>query len=734
MSQQAQNQPSLKKMLGIFLLIAVSGGGLLLYGFIDTQAVRGSYWRDMSKQRKVTELRDPAKRGDIYSSDGKALATTITVCDLYIDLGHRQVRTRDGVVKKDKHGNAVVDTAISVKAFAAKIDTVCMLLHQGRPQMSVAEYKQRIVNERRKAKPSQCFLVAKNIPYTTWLELLHVEGWSRGIIQQLVDDNGNYQDVRHQMRIRIYRSLGANIIGYRNGVSDRYTGLEGYYDSILRGQDGIYMGRRLTRGVWLPTLTDDSLNANGTTQQAKIDGGSITSTIDIRHQDIAENALRQELKRCKARAGCVILMEVETGYVLACANLHKENTDQYNERIDGNIACSGWLQPGSTFKPVIVAAAMSDDSIRIDTAMRLRARVKNFDGTPEGEIIDEHDYGDSMTIAQAIINSSNVAMAELGWQYYRKRRPALIHQVQQVFPSDALYIDLRTFERPQSLSTLKYTRDMTNFCFGYGTAVSPLQLLTFYNAIAANGRMVKPLFCKSITTAEGTTTLRPVVMNSHAFSKKTAKYLQGVLAQVVTDGTAKTISNNSYGIAGKTGTAKLRAQGFSANDAYFVGYFPTDSPKYSCLVLIDSTYGSGGTAAAPVFKKVADGTMALDKDLGRIKLERIEWNTPENSRTPNCKKGYRSDIADSYEQLGIKFPMADSSYRWISYRDGFMPYAPKSNIMPDCTGMTIKDALRLLDDLGITAKFSGCGKVVRQNPKARTPMRKGSTAILELGY
>lgn len=735
MNQPTHSQPSLKKMVTIFLLIAMSGCALLLYGFIKTQAVEGNYWRQKSKERRISELRDPARRGDIYSSDGKSLATTITVCDLYLDLGYRKVVDSDNVPKKDRHGNVKIDTAISRQAFAAKIDTICLLLHQGNPRLSRAEYKQRIVNERSKPNPRQCFLVAKNIPYTTWLSLRQVEGWRRGIIQHTIDENGNYQDVCHQMRIRIYNNLGANAIGFRNGEKDIYTGLEGHYDSILRGQDGIYIGRRLTKGTWLPTLTNDSLTVNETRQQPKIDGGSIVSTIDTRHQDIAEKALRQALQRTNAKAGCVVLMEVSTGYVLACANLHKDpGTQNYSEHIDGNLACSGFLQPGSTFKTVIAAAALSDDSLRIDTTLRLRAKYKKFDETPEGEIKDEHDYGDTLTLAEALIHSSNVAMAELGWQFYRTRRTHLLEQVKQVFPTEALYLDLRTNEKAQKLSTLRYTRDLTNFCYGYGTAVSPLQLLTFYNAIAADGRMVKPLFCKSITTAEGTTTLRPVVLRQHAFSKKTAQYLQGVLKRVVTEGTAQNISNNNYGIAGKTGTAKIKAQGFSSNDSYFVGYFPADKPKYSCIVLIDSTYGSGSSAAAPVFKRVADGTMALDKEMGRIKLGQIEWNTPQASRIPNCKKGYLTDIALNYKQLDIDFPMADSSFRWVAYHDGFMPYEPKANIMPDCTGMTIKDAIRLLADMGITARFSGCGKVVRQTPKPRTPIRKGNTATLELGY
>lgn len=717
MAEQNPKQ-SLKKIIMVFLILSLSGGGLIVYGFVKTQAVNGQYWRQRSKERRTTELRDAAKRGDIYSSDGKTLATTIVVCDLYIDLGYREVKDNDKVALRNKKNKIVYDTTIKHDDFVKNLDTVCLLISQAIPNMSKAECRHKILSERKKQHPNQCFLVARNIPYTAWLQLKEVKGWGRGIIEH-VDD----KDVRHHMRVRIYDNLGANVIGFRNGMLDRYTGLEGYYDSILRGQDGKYIGRRLTRGVWLPE----------TPIQPKIDGQHITATIDTRYQDIAEQALRQTLAQRNASSGCVVLMEANTGYVLAMANLSRDTARRgYFEQLDRNIACSDRLHPGSTFKSVVVAAAMNDDSIRIDTNMRLRSNVKNFDGTEQGEIKDEHVVGDTISLAEAVIYSSNVAMAELGWKFYRNSRSRFVDQVRHVFPSEILNLDLKTNEYRQRINNPRPNRDFLNLCFGYSTAVSPMQLLTFYNAIANGGQMMKPLFCRSIIIDDDVTEIKPVELKEHTLNRASVEFLRNTLQRVVTEGTATSVKGTTYGIAGKTGTAKVKVEEGSANDAFFVGFFPAEKPKYTCLVLIRNTYSSGGAAAAPVMKRVADGVMALDKELGKAKMDRIDWNTPESKRVPSTVKGYMPDIKASYKKMDIDFQLADSTYRWVTYKEQFQNYSPRTDIMPNCVGMTIKDAMRLLDELGIKTRFSGYGRVVSQQPTARTPIRRGNTAVLTL--
>ncbi|MBQ0016065.1 MAG: transpeptidase family protein [Bacteroidales bacterium] len=715
-----------RMVLTLWVLIMI-GATVLLWGLIKIQWVDGDFWRARSQSRKITDQRDPATRGDIFSSDGKTLATSLLVCDLYLDLGHRTCLDADGRPIKDADNKIVVDTTIRTLAFDTTLDLFCQMLHRALPTHSAAYYKTKLSNERRKAKPNQCMLIAHNVPYTQWAALSKVPGWERGVVKSI-----NGKSVAHQIRTHIYGNMAGNVMGFSYGYDNKYTGLEKSYDSLLRGQDGIYRCRRLTRGTWLP---DDNIEAtlDSTPKQMRIDGMNITSTIDTRLQDIAEQSLRKALIQGGGTSGCAILMEVSTGYVLACSNLTRDTTSKkgYTEQIDHNIACSDMYEPGSTFKTVVLTAIMNDTSVNLDTSLRLRCRVKNFDGTPEGEIVDEHALHDTMNVAEVVINSSNVGMSDLGWRYYKNRRKELKDAVCDIFPTQAMHLDLGTAEYNQRFISLRPTRSFLNFCFGYSTAVSPMQMITFYNAIAGNGRMVKPLFCKEVNSGSSNpTTIQPVILNEHICTAATAKCLQDILRQVVERGTATTINNTSYGIAGKTGTAKTRPQGECPNNASFIGFFPADNPKYTCMVLIKNTYRSGGTAAAPVVKQIADCAMALDQEMGKTKILVHDDKLPK--AMPSVPKGYREDIAKIYKLLGLDFRYADTNNLWVSYDNGFAPYTPPSKIMPDCKGMSIKDAMRMLHKMGLKVKFSGYGKVANQTPKARTSIEEGQSVILQL--
>ncbi len=718
-----------KKMFVLCMLLIVMSGCGLLYGLIKIQWIDGDYWRERSQSRKSSEQKDPARRGDIYSSDGKILATALPVCDLYIDLGHRVCTNSDGSVMMDRNNKRVIDTTISDAAYDTNINLICKILHKSKPHRSVEYYKKKIGEERAKATPNQCFLVERNIPYSCWRELKAVAGWRRGILETVNDKN-----VKHYIRAHTYNNVGGNVIGLENGLTDTYTGLEGYYDSILRGRDGIYTCRRLTKGVWLADESENDIDIDSIPTQHKIDGKSITATIDTRYQDIADASLRAALQKNKADGGCAILMEVETGYVLACSNMCRDSNGEggYAEVIDRNIACADIYEPGSVFKPVILTSILNDSTKSIDINMRLRARIKNFDGTSDCELVDDHGDKDTLSLTEVIVQSSNVGMSELGWRYYHSDRARLKELVTRTFPTKALMLDLNTSEYHQKISSLRPNRNFLNFCFGYSTTVSPIQLLTFYNAIAGGGRMVKPLFCKQIGAGDEAQTIAPVVLNEHICSKETAQNITNMLIQVVEQGTAKNIYDPKYKIAGKTGTAKIIPQGISPNNATFACFFPADKPKYSCLVLIKHTYASGGKAAAPVAKQIADAVMALDPEIGTVKMNDIQWNTKEEERIPHCKRGYRKDIEEIYATLGIARNHNTDSNSWIHYDKTEEYYTPTTTKVPDCRGMSIKDAIRVIEQSGMRCKFSGCGKVVGQQPAARSVLKKGGTVTLTL--
>ena len=531
------------------------------------------------------------------------------------------------------------------------------------------------------------------------------------------------------VRAHIYGNLGENVVGlhYCTKTQEGYTGLEGYYDSVLRGQDGLYRCRRLTLGTWLPTDEEDS-----TLLHRRVDGKSIIATIDTRYQDIAESALRASMNQYGGQRGCAIVMEVATGYVLVCSNLTRDTSGAISERLWSNMAVSGHYEPGSTFKTVAMTSMLNDKRIALDTSKRVRAGGKKVYSPTSQEITDGHgDAHDTASLAGVLMKSSNIGMCELAWEYYRNRRNDFKKGITDIFPFGLMHPDLAVQETPTGVVPLNSDRDFLNLSYGYSCTVTPLQMVTFYNAIAGGGRMVKPLFCREILDGGRRRDMKPVVLNEHVCSEETAKQMREMLVGVVEKGTGSNIYNTVYGIGGKTGTA-LQAKDRSVKNSSFVGFFPADNPRYTCMVLLEGTSIAGRQAAAPVFKKIADCVVAFDKELGSVQLQ-------DSGRVvrPVVAKARRQQLEKIHALLGMPFGMSDTTAatEWTvfdSEADGYRNYHPPMGVVPDCKGMTIRDALHLLRNLGFEVRFSGQGKVVEQTPKARTAAKKGTTVVLRL--
>lgn len=716
-------------MLGVYLvLVAVVGGGML-WATLRTQVVQGDMWRERAHSREYIKRSEPARRGTIFSSDGKVLATTVPVCDLCLDLGRWPKKDSRGEVVK-KEGKPVMESCIpNDSLWLADLPTVCRMLHEQFPSKSEDYYYNRIMNERAKKEPSRCLVVEHKVPYSLWARMRGLPGWSKCIVTKTSEGS-----VQSYVRAHIYGNLGENTIGlhYKVPQDEGYTGLEGYYDSVLRGQDGQYVCRRLTRGIWLPVEGNSVPDEDSTLVQRRVDGKSIVATLDTRYQDIAESALRNSMNQYGGQRGCAILMEVETGYVLACSNLTRDTSGRLSEMLWSNVACSDIYEPGSTFKTVAMTAMFNDRKTPIDTAKRVRAGgVKRYSAT-SGEINDGHGYAtDTANLTGVLARSSNIGMCELAWEYYRDRREDLKKGIEEIFPFGQMRPDLKVKEYNTHVVTLHSDRDFLNLSYGYSATVSPLQLITFYNALANGGKMVKPLFCREIIEGERSRSVKPVVLKDHVCSSETAKQMREMLVRVVEKGTGSNIYNPVYGIGGKTGTT----QGIhdkSIKNSSFVGFFPADKPRYTCLVLVERTSIAGRQAAAPVFKKIADCVVALDKELGSIRME-------DSTRTgrPVVAKGDLQQVRRIYKLLGIPF-MADSTAcgEWVRYdinRNRYTGYEQPTGVVPDCQGMTIRDALSMLRGMGLEVRYKGQGKVVSQTPKARTPYKKGTTVYLELG-
>lgn len=726
MEEKRNNKALFTKMLVLYLLLVLVVGGAMLASTIKTQVVDGDMWREKAKAREEIERIEPARRGTIFSSDGKVLATTVPVCDLCLDLGRWPRMTAQD---REKNPKQYKDYVKRDSAFCANVGVVCRILHTQFPAKSEQYFRDRIMNEYNKAKRSRCLYVARRVPYSQWETIRKLPGWGGYVVNKTAEGS-----VTSYIRAHIYGNLGENTIGlhYKTPDKEGYTGLEGYYDSVLRGKDGKYICRRLTLGTWLPMEDGDVPDEDSTLIQHRVDGKSIVATIDTRYQDIAESALRSSMNQYGGQAGCAILMEVKTGYVLACSSLTRDTMGQLRENLWSNVACSDSYEPGSTFKTVVMTSMFNDKKIALDTAKRVRAGgVKRY-STTSGEINDGHGYAtDTSSLPGVLAKSSNVGMCELAWEYYRNRRDDMKKGIEDIFPFGRMHPDIEVLEPNTRAGKLSSDRDFLNMSYGYSATVTPLQLITFYNAIANDGRMVKPLFCREILEGGRSRQIKPIELNAKVCSPEVAAQMRAMLVGVVEHGTGNNIRNAVYGIGGKTGTT----QGISdksIKNSSFVGFFPAENPRYTCLVLVERTSIAGRYAAAPVFRKISDCVVAFDKELGSIRLSdsgRVE--------RPVATKAPRGQMESIHRLLGLPFVVVDSTTPtpWTFYDNaagGYVNYRVPSGVVPDCSGMTVRDAMRLLHDAGLKTRFRGQGKVVSQSPQPRTPVKQGATVTLEL--
>lgn len=729
MENKGSHNPTISMMVFFIIFSLITSVGVI-YCIFKIQKIDAAEWQERSQKREAEKRTIEAKRGNIISSDGKILATTSPVCDLYIDLASykKHLSKIESAARRDSLEQVLLTSLSSVCQILDRLDTIHTDGH----------YKKIILEEYKKSKPSGCKLIKRKIPYIDWIAIKSFAPWNRIVLNTIVVKNEKGETVNNstirKQRAHIYGNLGGNVIGFQNSrESQTYSGLEGYYDSILRGQDGSCIVRRLTRGVWIPTNHKhfyDILDSNAIILKPTIEGQDIVSTIDTRYQDIADNALRQSLIRNSAESGCAILMEKETGYILACVNLSFDSTQNtYTESPDRNIACSFKYEPGSTFKTVIMTAMLEDTSINLDTAKRVTIGRRNFHGIKMSDGINATT--DTVSIPTVIAKSSNVGMCELGWEYYQNRRNTLKEQVESIFPYDLMDYDIKTLKVRSHINNLNRSNsDFLHFCFGYSTAITAMQLATFYNAIANKGTMMKPLFCKQ----KGDTPIEPVILREKICSEKTADIITDMLVGVVEKGTGrKAVKSDLYKIAGKTGTAYSSYDPTKAGvqNASFAGYFPADNPRYTCVVVVRGTRANGAPAAGTVFKKIADCVMAIDTIAAQSAFTKYPEN---NSALPYAQRGKQSGIMRASQILGIPFHSSDSAAEWCSYepaenRHGQYNKIPKQNgRIPNCKGMSAKDAILLLEQHGCKADISGYGKVKSQKPIAGTAT-KGDTIV-----
>ena len=496
-----------------------------------------------------------------------------------------------------------------------------------------------------------------------------------------------------------YGDLASRTLGYvkrdttRNQDSIRLVGLEGYYDSILMGKSG-YAFRKYISNIAVDVKSGEN--------KPPCDGYNVVTTLDMTFQDIASSALENSLREFNADEGCVIIMKVETGDVLAIANLSKDKYGKYRET--KNIALTDY-EPGSTFKTASLLVALDDGKVTPNTQIPMNYTSGRTSKVGHRNVTDDHTLAVSNPELWYIFSqSSNVGTTRAIYNSYATQQQQFIDGLYKLGFGDTLRFPIAGGDKKPLLRSTSHPRwskmSISTIPMGYELQVTPLHLLTFYNAIANNGCMVAPrlvtkLFSKDTTILRGVDTL-----NAHICSNQALSYMQSMLDSVVSCGTGRRgFVGVPYKVAGKTGTSKIYspdAKGESLYNASFCGYFPADNPKYSCIVVIKkprtkSIYG--GAVALPVFRNIADKIYATDYDL----MAEVE-TSPQNV-----------------------FAMP------VSANLTFV-----KNIIPDVIGMSLTDALYILEKAGMTTEVKGYGRVKRQTPEANSPLQGDKKVILEL--
>ena len=634
----------------------------------NIQWVEGNYYRKLAKERTVKNFVIPANKGNIYSADGSLLATSIPNYEIRFDA----IAPKSVAFEKN------------VKSLS---DSLSILL--GKPSGF-------FLNEFRKARANKnrYFLVARNLSYTKYMKikgfpLFNLGAYKGGIIIQ--------QETEREHPIG---KIAERTIGYErktpNGTPDG-KGIEWAYRKYLNGKDGKVLKQKIAKGQWKPIRDVNEVDPQ--------DGYDVVSTIDVFIQDIAHHALLKQLTDYQADHGCVVVMETQTGHIKAISNLGKAGDGTYYETTNYAIAESH--EPGSTYKLVDLMTLLEDKKIDTSAVFDTHGGRITYSGKP---VIDSHKENGKISLARGFELSLNTVMVQAVYNNYKNNPSAFVNHINKYGLNKPLGLSIQGEGKPivpQPSDKTWSNISLPWMAFGYGVSITPMQTLTFYNSVANNGVMVKPQFVSEIK--EWNKTIKKFdteVINPKVCSQETILKVKAVLENVVKRGTASKLYSKDFSMAGKTGTAQVNYAKNGGSEKYyassFVGYFPAEKPKYSCIVVVHkpSTVNNnyyGADVAGPVFKRIA---------------QKIFTDAPSTNEIKNINRKIQKQESD-YDAYFVKSQKQQSS-------------------IPNVKGMSGMDAVSLLGNLGVKVKTIGVGKVKRQSLQPGENLVKNTTITLEL--
>ena len=662
--------------------------------------VQGEYWRSRAQEQTVRPVDIEAARGNIFASDGSLLATSKPIYE----------------VRWDANVPYITD-----ERFNENIEELSKELADLFRDKSWQAYKRELTDARRNG--SRYHLIGRNVDHK-----------QLGLIRSFpLFDAGRFKGgliyMQKSKRSKPFKHLAARTIGYDR--PDYHVGLEGAYSEELSGVGGQRLMQKIAGGVWKPLSDGNDIEPK--------DGNDLVTSIDINIQDVAEHALYTQLSKHEAASGCAVLMEVETGEIKAIANLTRKDNGSYQETY--NWAVGAASEPGSTFKLASIISLLEDGLVDIsDSVDTERGTKKFYDRT----VKDSHPgLYDKLTVQRSFEVSSNVAISSLVHQHYGQDPAKFVANLRKMGLGDSLGLEIPGEGKPMIKDPSDPTWSGVTLpwmSFGYELLMTPMQTLTLYNAVANNGVMVRPKFIRSINRdGQPIKEFKTEILNKKICSDATLEQVRKLLVGVVEEGTAKNLKHADYAIAGKTGTAQIAKGGSYKREktyqASFVGYFPAEKPRYSCIVVVNSPsrqFYYGNVVAGPIFKEISDKVYSTQLEMH----EELESDT-SNSVIPSAAIAQWTDLNSIYGHLNINTHTRDQDSEWVyaipeadsvtlkerEFSQGFVPRV---------IGMVAADAIYLLENAGLTVEIVGAGRIYKQSIIPGTRITKGRTIVIEL--
>lgn len=641
---------------------------------IDIQYFQAKKYKALATELTIRQDTVFANKGNVYAADGNLLATSMSKFTIRMDVV------------------AVDDKDFSENVVALSNELSKML---GKPA-SFYLSKLRIA----KKTNNRYLLLARNVGYTDYLKMKEFPIFKLGVYK------GGFIAEHKTVRAHPIGKIAERTIGYDDFRGE--SGIEGAFADYMQGENGLRWKQKIAKNQWKP-ISDVN-------EKEPIDGHDIITTIDVNIQDITHHALLRQLEYFNAEHGCAVVMETKTGEIKAISNLGRSDEGTYFEK--RNYAIWESHEPGSTFKLASLMVALEDKAIDTSTVVDTDGGIMFIHGS-KVEDSRKGGYG-KISAARVFEVSSNVGIVKLIREHYDNNPQKFYDKIEKFGFTKPIGFQIKGEGMPYIPNPKDKNRwnkiSLEWMSWGYGISVTPMQTLMFYNAVANNGVMVKPRFVKELRRQDKTVKkFTTEVVNSKIASDETLKKVRKVMENVVIKGTASNIYSPNFSMAGKTGTAKKyvaahvnengeKIPGQYSSERYvasFVGFFPVDNPKYTCIVIVHDPekrkgyYGS--TVAGPIFKEIA---------------QKIYTSTP------------------------IDFQSVDDSVKFASIENDFKNYEKLlqkgQDSIPNVIGMPGMDAVSLLENKGYKVKVSGIGKVKNQSFLKDDKSTKEGTIILKL--